>query len=222
MRKMVSRTEDKEGRLISGGNGWSKSETDYDEDGRAVTEWKFGCEASGAPAFRTDIEWHKSGVCKRRVRQAFDAARKPLPFISTGTGARFEEDFDEIERLERIYETGFDEKTLGFSSREATFSATVLQSVTHRRADGTALDAVRVIITSVIPQQPKAAELRAGDQLLAANDKPVTSAYHWVYGINFSGGWIEVLREGRRIRIEGFTPAKLGVLLEDRAPAAIQ
>jgi hypothetical protein len=48
----------------------------------------------------------------------------------------------------------------------------------------------------------------------------VTSAYAWVYAGNFPGGWIEVLRDGKRVRIEGFEAGTLGVFLEDRAPFA--
>jgi hypothetical protein len=46
----------------------------------------------------------------------------------------------------------------------------------------------------------------------------VTSAYAWL-STNFPGGSIEVLREGQRIRIDGFRPGMLGVDLQDRAPA---
>ncbi len=95
-----------------------------------------------------------------------------------------------------------------------------MQSVTHQRSDGTAVESVRVIIKAVVPQQPKAAELRAGDQILSANDRPVTSAYDWVFAANFSGGWIEVLRDGAKLRIDGLEPGTLGIVLEDRAPAA--
>jgi hypothetical protein len=93
-----------------------------------------------------------------------------------------------------------------------------LQSVRHRRSDGTALESVRVIITEVDPQQPKAAELKAGDQLLSANGNPVRSSYQWIFAANFSGGWIEVVRDGQTVRIEGFEAGALGITLEDRAP----
>ena len=78
-----------------------------------------------------------------------------------------------------------------------------LQGVTHKRSDGSVVEAVRVMITAVMPQQPKASELKAGDQLLAANGNPVHSAYEWALS-NFPGGWIEVLRDGKTIRIDGF------------------
>ena len=91
--------------------------------------------------------------------------------------------------------------------------------MTHKRSDGTALESVRVMIKAVQPEQPKAAELHPGDQLVAANDKPVTSAYAWVNAGTFPGGWIEVMRDGKRIRIEGFKEGTLGVVLEDRGPS---
>jgi S1-C subfamily serine protease len=147
-----------------------------------------------------------------------------LPFISTGKAAHYEEEYNTTEQQERIYETGFDEKLVGFSTREAKFSGGKLQSVTHTRSDGTVLDSVRVIITEVEPlaEQPKAAELQAGDYFISANGKPVTNAHAWVHAGSFPGGWIEVLREGRRIRIDGLNPGSLGVTLEDRAPVGEQ
>lgn len=226
LQRTVSRFEDQDGQLASkSGLPWTSLESSYDEEGREVTEWQLGCNvaALGAPVFRTDTEWYKTGKQKRRVRQAYDENRQQLSHISTGTAAHFEEEFNESGQYDRIYETGFDEKTVGFSTREAEFSGGALQGVTHKRSDGTVLDSVRVIITAVTPpaEQPKSAELRAGDQLVAANGKPATSAYAWAAG-NFPGGWIEVLREGRRIRIDGFAPGKLGVSLEDRGSAKNQ
>jgi len=165
-----------------------------------------------------DTDWHRTGARKRLVRQACDANRQPLKFISNGTPALFQEDWNEIDSLEHIYETGFDEKLLGFSTREARFVQGQLQDVTHKRSDGTTLESVRVIIKSVIPQQPKAAELRAGAQFLAANDTPVISAYHWIFAGNFPGGSIDVLRDGQHVRIEGFEPGSVGFVLEDHAP----
>jgi hypothetical protein len=220
-RRVVSRFEDKDGQLASSaGLAFTSIETLFDEEGREVTEWKRGCDVAelGSPVIRTDTEWYKSGAHKHLVRQAYDESGKPLAtIISNGTAAHFEEDFDENDRLERIYETGFDEKMTGFSTREAKFNSAGLQSVTHKRSDGSVLASVDVYIRSVAPEQPKAAELRAGDQLIAANGKPVTSAYAWVAG-GFPGGWIEVSRNGQRLRIDGFVPGKLGIGLEDRAP----
>ncbi len=157
---------------------------------------------------------------KRRVRQVCDANRKPLAFISNGTAARTEEEYDAIAQPERIYETGFDESRVGFSTREAKFSSGNLQSVTHTRSDGRSLESVRVIIVGVVPpsDQPKSAELKPGDQLLAANGQEVSSAYGFVFGPKFPGGSVEVLRDGQRVRIDGFNPGSLGVILEDRAP----
>lgn len=222
LRRSVSRFEDKEGQLASNASlACTSIETEFDEEGREVTEVKRGCDVTelGSRVIRTDTEWYKNGTRKHLVRQAYDENGKELAQISNGNAAHFEEDFAENDRLERIYETGFDEKLVGFSTREAKFSNGGLQSVTHKRNDGSILPAVEVYIKFVVPEQPKAAELRAGDRLVVANGKPVTSAYAWV-AVDFAGGWIEVLREGRRIRIDGFTAGKLGVVLEDRAPGA--
>ena len=223
LRKLVLRKEDKDGKLISGPGVWGMLEKEFDDKGHEIGEWKIGSdvETSGAPVWHTETEWHRTGARKRIVHQACDAERKPLPYISTGKGARTEEEYDEIERRERIYETGFDEKVVGFNVRDARFSAGDFLSVTHKRSDGTVLESVRVIITAVEPQQPKAAELKAGDQLLAANGNPVHSAYEWAFS-NFPGGWIEVLRDGKTIRIEGFAAGSIGLILEERAPAVKQ
>ncbi|PZR70972.1 MAG: hypothetical protein DLM73_16635 [Chthoniobacterales bacterium] len=222
MRRSVVRYENEAGQLaLDAGLPFAATEESYDENGRPFLLWKLGCaESVRAPSLSYDYEWHKTGARKRQVLQACDANRKPLPLLSNGNPAHAEEEFDQLDRRERIYETGFDEKLVGFSTREAKFSGGNLQSVTHQRSDGTAVESVRVIIKAVVPQQPKAAELRAGDQILSANDRPVTSAYDWVFAANFSGGWIEVLRDGAKLRIDGLEPGTLGIVLEDRAPAA--
>jgi len=218
MHKLVLRKEDKDGKLISGPGVWGVLEKEFDDDGRAFSEWQIGSDVatSGAPAWHTTTEWHRTRARKRVVHQASDLERKPLPYISTGKGARTEEVYDEIDGLERIYETGFNENVVGFAAREARFTGGAFQGVTHKRSDGSVVEAVRVMITAVMPQQPKASELKAGDQLLAANGKPVHNAYEWALS-NFPGGWIEVLRDGKTIRIEGFEAGSVGMFLEDRA-----
>jgi hypothetical protein len=125
-----------------------------------------------------------------------------------------EEEYSESDRLERIYETGFDEKLVGFSSREAKFAEGVLQSVTHKRSDGTALEAVRTIVVAVTPKEP---EFKPGDELVSANGDPIRSLYHFTRSV-FPGGWIEVVRDGKTVRIEELKPGPLDVRLEDRAP----
>ncbi|CAN5534414.1 hypothetical protein BH20VER3_BH20VER3_07660 [soil metagenome] len=220
-RQSVARFEDAAGNLATKADLlYTSSEDFYDENGRLTSEWKMGCdlEMIGGPVVHFETEWYSTGAQKRWVRQVCDRNRKPLPFISNGTAAHHEEEFNAIGQQERIYESGFDEKLVGFATRETKFAGGVLQSVTHTRSDGTVLDSVRVIIKSVQPEQPKAAKLQAGDQLVAANDKAVTTASAWVTSGPFPGGWIEVLRDGQRVRIEGFQAGPLGIVLEDRAP----
>ncbi|MEY2562209.1 MAG: eukaryotic-like serine/threonine-protein kinase [Verrucomicrobiota bacterium] len=223
MRKFVLRKEDKEGKLISGPGLTGILEKEFDDDGRLVSEWLIGSDTgtTGAPAWHTTTEWHRTGTEKRMAKQACDLQRKPLPYIATGTGARTEYYYDEIGQRDRIYETGFDEKVVGFNVRETKFAGGEFQSVTHKRSDGSMVDAVHVFITEVNPQQPKAAELKVGDQLLAANDHPVHSAYEWVF-TKFPGGWIEVVRDGKTVRIEGFEAGSTGITLVDRAAPAKQ
>jgi hypothetical protein len=221
LRKNVFRRENEKGELaLNAGLPYALREESYDENGRVFLIWELGCPASaGAPAFSTDIEYHKTGAQKRRIRQACDLQRKPLSLTSTGIAAHIEEEFDQLERRERIYETGFNEKTVGFSTREAKFSDGAFRSVTHKRSDGSTVTAVRVFIVEVAAQQAKAAELKPGDQLLAANGALVHSAYEFS-ATTFPGGWIEVMRDGQRVRIEGFEAGALGVALEDRAVEA--
>jgi predicted Ser/Thr protein kinase len=222
-RRLTTRYEDAQGQLVDAAKaGLTHNATEelFDEEKRPVTEWKLGCDVNslGAPVLRTESEWHKTGARKRRTRQACDTARKPLAVISNGNAAHTEEENNEIDRLERIYESGFDETLVGFSTREAKFSNGIFQNVIHKRSDGTVIESVSVVIKAVLPQQPKAAELHAGDQLLEANGNPVHSSYEWA-AANFAGGWIEVLRDGKRLRIEGFEAGLLGLVLEDHAPA---
>ena len=223
-RRTTTRFEDAQGKLATNADIlYTATEDFYDEDGRPTTEWKTGADPKifGGPVLRIDTQWHSNGKMRRWEKQVCDANRQPLSVISTGKAANYKEVYNADEQRELIYETGFDEKLVGFSKRVAKFSGEKLQTVTHTRGDGTVLASVRVIITEVVPppDQPKSAELQAGDYLVAANGKPVANAYAWVFAGDFPGGWIEVLREGQRIRINGFAPGKLGVTLEDRGPA---
>jgi hypothetical protein len=216
LRRNVYRYENEKGELaLDAGLPHAQEEENYDDNGRTFLVWKLGCPAgAGAPAFSIDSEYHKTGAIKRRVRQACDMNRKPLTVTTTGIAPHSEEEFDQLGRWERIYETGFNEKILGFSSRDAKFSAGTFQSVIHKRSDDSIVEAIGVFIVDVAAQQAKAAELRPGDQLLEVNGVPVRSAYG--FASNFPGGWIEVLRDGKKLRIEGFEAGSLGVALEDR------
>ncbi len=221
-RRAVSRFEDAQGQLVTTTElPFTMTDVIYDENGRVTTEWDTVTDAAsaGGPIIRIDTEWQTNGKKKRRIRQICDANRQPLSFITTGNAARYEESFDFIEQRERIYETGFDEKRVGFSIREARFSGGNFQTVTHTRSDGTVVGTINVIITEIAPpaEQPRSAELKPGDQLVASNGRQVTSSYGWVFAGKFPGGWIEVLRNGKRIRIDGFKAGVLGVVLEDRA-----
>lgn len=225
-RKLISRQEDKEGQLVPNPNG-SGAEVEFDANGQVTCIWQIGCseETMGAPVWRYATEWRGPGVRKREVQQACDADRKPLPSISNGSPAHSEKEFSESNKLERIYETGFDEKLVGFTIREAKFTGGDFQSVTHKRSDGTGVEAVRVMVKEIFANAPSvAAELRAGDQLMSVNGNPVRTALEWPPARNFPGGWIEVLRDGHRSRIDGFKAGlgALGMKLEDRAPAVDQ
>ena len=218
LRRNVTRREDEKGEpAINAGLSYTVLEENFDENGRVFLEWYFGCpEGSGPPAFSFDLEYHRTGAKKRVVRQACDANRKPLPHLSNGMGARTEEEYDTIGKLERLYETGFNETEVGFNVREAKFPQGVFESVTHKRSDGTAVADIRVMITAVTLAQPKCAELKVGDQLVILNGEAISSAYHFAYR-PFPGGWLEVLRDGQRVRIEGFEAGPHGLDLQDRA-----
>ena len=96
------------------------------------------------------------------------------------------------------------------------YSEGAFRSVTHKRSDGSSVPAVRVFIVDVAAQPANAAELKAGDQLLEANGAVVHSTYEFT-ATTFPGGWIEVLRDGRRVRIDGLGAGPLAATLEDRA-----
>ena len=222
-RRNIIRYEDAQGQLATNaGLPYTTIEEVFDDNGRLITKWEIGYDPAimGGPVQRIETEWRASGTMKSRVREICNADRIPMPTISNGNAARTQEEFDLNEQFERLYETGFDEKLVGFVSREAKFSQRKLQSVIRLRSDGTRVDSVNVIIYVVMPppDQPKSAELKEGDQIIAANGQPVTSAYGFL--TSFSEGWIEVLREGERIRIDGFNKSPLGVGLQERVPAA--
>jgi hypothetical protein len=217
-RHNIIRYQDANGQPATGADlGFTTQETTLDEEGREILQWKLGCSPEvGAPVLRIDTEWHRTGIQKKIVRQACDENRNPVKTLSNGTAARAQQEFTELGQLQRIQETGFDESVVGYSSREVMFESGKLLNVVHRRSDGTDVKSVAVRIKYVEPQQEKAKELHPGDQLVAANDVPVTSAYGWVF-TPFDGGWIEVIRDGKRLRIEGFEAGQLGIILEDRA-----
>jgi predicted Ser/Thr protein kinase len=225
LRHDISRYEDAQGQLVTNGVNYPVIETFYDEQGLPKTEWRTisDPESGGGPAFCIDTEWYASGKMKRRVQQICDANHQPLPFISNGNAARYEVEYDDEGMPKRIYETGFDEKVVGFGSREAKFSGGNVQSVTRTRGDGTEVKSVSVFVIAALPppNQPKSAELKEGDQILAVNGKPLTSAYALLFVPgDFPGGSIEVLRGGQRVRIDGFAPGPLGLYLQERAADA--
>ena len=221
-RRTVSRFEDAQGQLATSADlVYTAEELIYDESGRVTTEWKIGTDPVyfGGASFRIDTEWQANGKMKHRIRQVCDANRHPVTVSANGNAARYEEDFDFVGQRSRIYETGFNEQIVGFSEREASFTGGTFQGVTHKRSDGSVVTSVSVVITEVQPpaNQPKSSELKPGDVFVAANGKPITSSYGWVFAGTFPGGVIEVVRDGQRIRLEGFVAGTLGVALEDRA-----
>jgi Protein kinase domain/PDZ domain len=222
LRRNITRREDENGQLaVNAGLPYTMLEESFDAQGRSYLKWYIGCpESEGAPVFSFDTEYHRNGARKRIVRQAYDSERKPVPYLSTtGLGARLEEDYDmTTNQVERSTETGFNENVVGFNVREAKYSNATLVGVTHKRSDGSVVEAVRAVITEVTPAQPKAAELKIGDQILEVNGKPVPSTFHFDFQ-NFPGGWLEVLRDGQRLRMEGFVAGPIGMSLEDRAVA---
>lgn len=219
LRRNITRREYENGDLAAdAGLPYTVLEESFNEDSRRpFLEWYLGCApGSGAPALSFDIEYHRTGAMKRLVRQACDADRKPLPYLATAKGARTEEEYDTTGTLERMYETGFNEKVVGFNVRDTKFSQGKFQGVTHKRSDGRAVETLQVFITAVTEAQPKCAELKVGDQLLSVNGETIPNAYHFAYR-PFPGGSLEVLRDGQRLRIEGFEAGPHGLDLEERA-----
>lgn len=227
LRHQITRYEDAQGHLATNTEySFAASEISYDEDGHITAEWDTASDPQsfGGAILHVETSWYSNGKMKRRVQQYCDENRQPLPVIHTGKAAHSEEEFDNDGLRTRIYQAGFDEQLVGFSTLEAKFSGGKLQSVTHTRSDGAELKSVDVFIASVNPppEQSKAAELKAGDQIIAFNGKPVMNAFSLFATGEFPGGSLEVLREGRRIRIDGFVPGSLGFTMRERAPAENQ
>jgi len=224
LQRAVIRYEYKDGQLADPEKAelpYNLQEEEYDENGREIVTWQFGWSLKkfGATVWRKDTEWYSSGVMRRRVWQAYDENRQKLDRIQNLDPAHTEDDFDTVGKFERKLEAAFDEKRLGFYSRELRFAAGELQRVIYRQSDGGEVKDIRVIVMGTSPgAQTATANFKVGDQLLTANGEPVGSAYEWLLGMNFAGGFIEVLRDGQKLRIDGFQPGKLGVLLEDRGP----
>jgi hypothetical protein len=65
--------------------------------------------------------------------------------------------------------------------------------------------------------EPESVQFKPGDELLSANGEPICSFHDFTRSV-FPGGWIEVLRDGKTVRIENLGPGPLDLRLEDRAP----
>lgn len=221
-RHITSRFEDAQGQLATSADlAYSAEEFIYDEGGRVTTEWKIGTDPVyfGGTSVRIDTKYQANGKMEFRIRQVCDNNRQPVLISENGNAARFEETFDFVGQRSAINESGFNEKLVGFSRRTTIFTGGNFQGVTHTRSDGKQVGSVLVVITQIVPpeNQPKSAELRPGDIFAAVNGKPITTAYAWVFGGAFPGGTVEVIRNGQRIKIEGFVAGTLGVGLEERA-----
>jgi serine/threonine protein kinase len=225
LRRAISRWEDAQGNLATNaGLMVVESEAIYDENGRIISDFRTAADPVvpfGGPMLRIDTEWNANGKRVRRIRQVLDRNRNPISIAAGGNYAYSEENLDWNGQHVRIFEKGFDEKLVGYSSLEAKFLGGTIQTVIHRRTDLTIVPAVQVIITQVSPSadQPKLAELKVGDQLVTSNGTPVTSSYGWALS-EFKGGWLEVIRNGQRIRIDGFVEGVLDISLQDRAPTS--
>ena len=223
-RRSTLRFEDAQGRLAANsGMEFSESDDEFDEKGRKVESWQFGWDVKrwGASVWHAEIEWHSTGVMRRRIWQACDSSRQALETVSTGNPARTEEEFDSIGTPARTLETGFDQTRMGFYSRVLQFISGNFESVVYRNKDGSPVKNIRVMVRAILESaQRQARELQVGDQLLTANGTPVGSMYDWAQSMSFPGGFIEILREGKTLRIDGFQAGPLGILLEDRGPVA--
>jgi hypothetical protein len=196
-----------------------RTETDY-KDGRIIREWEFGYrpQIHGAPSWRTDTEWIGDDLVKHRLRQAYDMARQPLAMVSNGQPARVEQVYDGEGQLTNINEEGFDPSVVGFAIRVAEFEKGKFVSISHTLIDHSPAGPVRVYIKEVTSDaQPASRQFRRGDQLLKIGGIPVTNIYAWTFGPGYTGGPVDIMRDGQAIRLEGFTPGPFGILLEERA-----
>lgn len=165
---------------------------------------------------RAATSW-KDGKVARIVINYEDRGGSPAPGPDGSTGT--EKEFDENGTMRRLILTGFDQTRVGYAGIEVAFTPEGKpEAVRHARADGTPVKNARATILFIATgAQEKAAELRPGDILLSSNGEPLNNTYEFVYGGPFPGGFIEVERDGRRIRVEGFKAGKIGIVLGDRA-----
>lgn len=216
-----TRFEDGSGGTLPPPRGSAIVERTFDSRGRMGTRTSSasGSDESAVAAWRETFTYQGEGEnVSLSIRQALAPDGRELASVSRGS-ARVENRFDAAGALSRTLESGFDEKSLGYAVRDTSFDAGGFPtSVRHLRGDGTEVARVRVVILAVEPgTQERSAELRPGDVLVSAAGKPVTSTVAFAFGPPFPGGAVEVLRDGKIVRIEGFRAGKLGVFLEDRA-----
>jgi hypothetical protein len=219
---LKTRFENEEGKLATNpGLSFNATEVTFDLNGREITSWQSGwsVEDYGAPVWYRETSWYNTGVIRRTIEQAYNEQRKLLSVLKIKYPSRIEKEFSAKGDLARDFSSGYDEANYGYDSRELVYEEKDLKSVTYRRQDGTEVRNMRVMIAGINEgAQPKTLELKVGDQFLAANGVPVSSAFEWALARDFHGGYIEVLRDGERLRIDGFRDGKLGVDLADFGP----
>jgi predicted Ser/Thr protein kinase len=229
LQRSVIRYENEEGELVNAeaaGLPYNLEDEEYDESGREIVTWQYGWSVKkyGASIWRKNVAWYhiggqNTGALRHLSWQACDEKRQPLEKVANRDPARIETDYDADGKVERQLDADFDEARLGYRSRELLFLDGKLHRIVHRNGAGQQLKDIRVFVTSIRLDAPaKSAELKVADQLLSGNGEPGGTAYEWMLGTRFNGGSIEILRDGQRLRIDGFADGKLGVMLEDRGP----
>jgi hypothetical protein len=224
MRQHATRYENQDGSAPKDtGLPYTKEEAMYDEKGRETAAWQFGWpESEGATVWKKDTEWYDSDDTRTIAWQAYDEQRQKLTKLTNLNPAYYIDEYSRTGSLTRKYQSNYDESRLGFFSREIMLNDGKLERITYRRSDGSEIKEMRTLVHEILPDaQPIVKEkLRTGDQLVSANGAPIKSAFIWTFGSDFTGGWIEVWRNGETIRIDGIEGGTLGVYLVDRGPGA--
>ena len=211
--------EDKDGKPVHGQEPCLAVEKRYDTQGREVLRIRSGCslEDWGAPVWQMETEWGGNGVIRKITEQAFDDAGKPLAVGNAKYGACEITLGDEHGKRKHRTTTGLPEKELGYSRREVDYAPGGAISAIHYFYSNDEPAPVEVVIATIdADAQPSSKNFQPGDILVSRNGEPVTSLRGMGAGKPFPGGWVEVCREGRTIRIDGFQPGMMGVNLKER------
>lgn len=192
----------------------------FDEQGKFSRLVTSGHDPARFPSFRkiTRTEPSVSGDATWRISHWEDESGQPARGFHGDLESREERSADD-KRLLTVIETGFDESRHGFVKMTIRYTDSgAISEVAYQNSRGEPVMRVRPHIRRILPGSPAAGlNLKAGDAILAYNDRTTGNMFDYVQNTKLSGGTIQILRDGKTIVLKNIPAGELGIYLEDRA-----